>query len=75
VIPSFSLARCWKSPNFLMEKSSSIPGIVPKLTLTPGETEWLGPELGEHTELLLGRLGYSPEDLVQLRNGGLSNGF
>jgi formyl-CoA transferase len=23
-----------------------IPGIVPKLSATPGTTEWLGPELG-----------------------------
>jgi formyl-CoA transferase len=34
-----------------------IPGIVPKLSLTPGETRWLGPALGEHTEEILSSLG------------------
>jgi formyl-CoA transferase len=26
-----------------------LPGIVPKLSATPGTTHWLGPALGEHT--------------------------
>lgn len=34
-----------------------IPGIVPKLTATPGATRWLGPKLGEHTVEVLSRLG------------------
>ena len=35
-----------------------IPGIVPKLSDTPGATRWLGPTLGQHTAEVLGRLGY-----------------
>ncbi len=27
-----------------------IPGVVPKLTATPGGTDWIGPSLGEHNE-------------------------
>jgi crotonobetainyl-CoA:carnitine CoA-transferase CaiB-like acyl-CoA transferase len=38
----------------------TIPGIVPKLTRTPGATHWLGPELGAHTEEVLTRLGFDP---------------
>ena len=34
-----------------------IPGIVPKLSETPGQTKWLGPTLGEHTEEVLASLG------------------
>lgn len=74
----FSVADMCRDPQYLARqmlkkaqlpdgKEFLVPGIVPKLTLTPGETEWLGPALGEHTDLVLGRLGYSPEDLVQLR--------
>jgi formyl-CoA transferase len=32
-----------------------LPGIVPKLSATPGTTHWLGPTLGEHTEEFCGR--------------------
>ena len=47
-----------------------IPGVVPKLTETPGSTEWLGPGLGEHTDELLAGLGYKPERIAALRADG-----
>ncbi|MCK6394416.1 CaiB/BaiF CoA-transferase family protein [Zoogloea sp.] len=47
-----------------------IPGVVPKLTETPGSTEWLGPGLGEHTDELLRGLGFDPERIVALRAAG-----
>ncbi|WP_374243598.1 CaiB/BaiF CoA transferase family protein [Zoogloea sp.] len=47
-----------------------IPGIVPKLSDTPGSTEWLGPKLGEHTDEILAGLGYSPQEIVALREKG-----
>jgi formyl-CoA transferase len=48
-----------------------IPGIVPKLSETPGETRWLGPTLGEHTAEVLSRLGYDPERQRALRERGV----
>ncbi len=39
-------------------KPVKLPGIVPKLSDTPGATEWIGPKLGEHTEEILRGLGY-----------------
>ncbi|MBT9281148.1 MAG: CoA transferase [Hydrogenibacillus schlegelii] len=48
-----------------------IPGIVPKLSLTPGETRWLGPKLGAHTAEVLTRLGYSPEEQQRLKEEGV----
>ena len=37
----------------------TLPGIVPKLSETPGEMRWTGPALGEHTAEVLAGLGYS----------------
>lgn len=47
-----------------------IPGVVPRLTDTPGATEWLGPGLGEHTEAVLAGLGYAAERIAGLRADG-----
>lgn len=51
-------------------KAFRIPGIVPKLGVTPGATEWLGPALGEHTDPLLRELGYSDQDILRLHQHG-----
>ena len=47
------------------------PGIVPKLSDTPGTTEWPGPELGAHTSEVLGALGYDAEQVAKLRRDGV----
>ena len=47
-----------------------LPGIVPKLSATPGEMEWIGPALGEHTDEVLRGLGYSGEDIARLHAAG-----
>lgn len=44
-----------------------VPGIVPKLSDTPGGTQWLGPALGEHTEEVLQALGYDVKQIGALR--------
>lgn len=49
----------------------AMPGVVPKLSATPGRTRWVGPELGEHTQEVLDRIGVTPEQLAQLREAGL----
>nr|MBX2824437.1 CoA transferase [Gammaproteobacteria bacterium] len=33
-----------------------VPSVHPRLTSTPGSTQWAGPELGEHTSDVLSRL-------------------
>jgi formyl-CoA transferase len=44
----------------------------PKLSETPGEVRWAGPELGEHTDAVLGELlGLGPDRLAQLRDAGV----
>jgi formyl-CoA transferase len=48
------------------------PGIVPKLSETPGETHWLGPALGAHNEEVYGQLlGFTAERLEQLKQDGI----
>jgi formyl-CoA transferase len=52
-------------------KPLELPGIVPRLSDTPGETRWLGPKLGEHTAEILTGLGYSPDEQQELKRRGV----
>lgn len=49
----------------------AIPGIVPRLSATPGQTRWLGPALGEHTAEVLAGLGIDAAALAALRADGV----
>jgi formyl-CoA transferase len=44
-----------------------VPGIVPKLSATPGAIRSTAPALGEHTDEILGALGYSAAEIAELR--------
>lgn len=48
-----------------------LPGIVPKLSATPGATNWVGPELGQHTAEILASLGIGGTALANLRSRGI----
>jgi formyl-CoA transferase len=48
-----------------------VPGIVPKLSRTPGETRWLGPEVGQHTSEVLASLGLGPGAIDLLKAKGI----
>jgi len=75
--PLFSVADMFRDPQFLARgmletahlpdgKEFNVPGIVPKLSETPGATEWLGPRLGEHTEAVLASVGYAADEIERL---------
>jgi len=49
----------------------TIPGIVPKLSNTPGQTRWLGPELGEQTTEVLMTCGIGLEAIQALKAKGV----
>jgi crotonobetainyl-CoA:carnitine CoA-transferase CaiB-like acyl-CoA transferase len=50
-----------------------IPAIMPKLSETPGRTDWPGVKIGEHnTEILGDLLGLSEEDLTGLSAEGIT---
>ena len=55
----------------LGDKDLLLPGIVPKLSATPGGTRWIGPRLGEHTDEVLRALGYDDARLHALRSAGV----
>jgi formyl-CoA transferase len=48
-----------------------LPGIVPKLSETPGGTKWIGPKLGAHNAEILGRIGYDTETQAALKKRGI----
>ena len=48
-----------------------LPGIVPRLSDTPGRTHHPGPRLGEHTSEVLRELGYSEAQEAALRARGV----
>ena len=78
----FSVADMFSDPQFLARdmfiegklpdgKTFKTPGIVPKLSATPGSTQWSGPALGEHNAPLLKSLGYSETDIAELKQRGV----
>ena len=48
-----------------------VPGIVPKLSATPGGIRSTAPRLGEDTEAVLKRAGVKPETIADLRAKGV----
>lgn len=60
----FQARDMFEQHQFADGTSVKLPAISPKLSETPGKTQWLGPELGAHTEQVLSGLGY---DEAQIR--------
>jgi formyl-CoA transferase len=46
------------------------PAVVPRLSQTPGGTDWIGPELGAHTDEVLAGLGFGAERIARMRAQG-----
>lgn len=80
--PIYSVADMANDPHFeargLFEevdvngKPLKIPALVPRLSDTPGRTEWAGPEIGEHTDSVLRKeLNLTAEELQGLRAEGV----
>lgn len=49
-----------------------MPGIIPKMSATPGQIKWTGPVLGEHNEQVYNEiLNISPEEYAKLKEDGI----
>jgi crotonobetainyl-CoA:carnitine CoA-transferase CaiB-like acyl-CoA transferase len=48
-----------------------VPGIIPKLSKTPGSVQWLGPKLGEHNLEVLRQIGLSDQQIEQMATQGV----
>ncbi|CAB3841904.1 CaiB/BaiF CoA transferase family protein [Achromobacter anxifer] len=77
----YSVADMFSDPQFLARRMIEqhrfpdgtpvkLPAVVPKLSETPGETRWVGPVLGEHTEEVLKSLGYDSAAIEELAKTG-----
>jgi crotonobetainyl-CoA:carnitine CoA-transferase CaiB-like acyl-CoA transferase len=65
--PQFVARQMFEQHAFKDGTPIKLPAITPKLSETPGHTNWLGPELGEHNDEVLHALGYDDEEIAQLR--------
>ena len=52
-------------------QSLTVPGIVPKLSRTPGKHRRNAPALGQDSERILGQMGLSPAQIQELRDRGI----
>ena len=77
----YSVADMFADPQFLARemlhsvklpdgRDCRMPGVVPKLSGTPGGSEWIGPALGAHTDAVLAGLGYDEARIAALRAAG-----
>ncbi|HWO77809.1 MAG TPA: CaiB/BaiF CoA-transferase family protein [Bacillus sp. (in: firmicutes)] len=48
-----------------------VPGIVPKLSKTPGQIKWLGPKIGEHNLEVLKEIGLTDEMIEDMSKRGV----
>jgi crotonobetainyl-CoA:carnitine CoA-transferase CaiB-like acyl-CoA transferase len=79
----FSIADAFEDPHYQargmfeqvaipnQDQPLAIPAILPKLTGTPGSTEWPGGEVGSHTDELLQGLGLDAERIAYLKEHGI----
>lgn len=49
-----------------------VPGIIPKLSRTPGSMKSLAPEVGEQTDQILQELGLSSQQIAALKDKGIA---
>ena len=68
--PHYSAREMILSTELPGDVAVKMPGIVPKLSDTPGAVKWPGPTLGQHTGEVLNALGFTEADIARLRRTG-----
>lgn len=69
--PQYLARNMFEQHQFADGTEIKMPAVSPKLSETPGRTQWLGPDLGQHNEEILLNLGYDSEQIAQLRLEGV----
>jgi formyl-CoA transferase len=52
----------------------TVPGIVPKLSRTPGSHRRKAPDLGQDTDRILAEMGLDAQQIAELRAKGIVEG-
>ena len=68
--PQFLARQMFEQHTFADGTPIKLPAISPKLSVTPGRTNWVGPALGADTDAVLSALGYDAADIARLRSEG-----
>lgn len=79
--PIYSVADMFNDPQYIARqmielaalpdgKLFRVPGIVPKLSESPGGMEWIGPALGAHTDQILAELGFDSVQISKMHQNG-----
>ncbi|MBR7778160.1 CaiB/BaiF CoA transferase family protein [Undibacterium rugosum] len=66
--PQFLARHMFEEHSFADGSPVKLPAVTPKLSVTPGATNWLGPQLGQHNEEILQSLGYSSEQIAAFKS-------
>ena len=69
--PQFLARHMFEQHAFADGTPIKLPAITPKLSATPGETRWLGPDLGQHNAEVLEALGYDAAQIAAWRQEGV----
>ncbi len=49
-----------------------VPGVIPKLSRTPGSIKTLAPDIGDHTDEILQGIGLSDSQVASLKERGIA---
>ena len=69
--PQFLARDMFEQHQFADGTPVKLPAITPKLSATPGRTQWLGPTLGQHNDEVLSSLGFDAAAIAQLKADGV----
>ena len=69
--PQFLARDMFEQHQFADGTPVKLPAITPKLSATPGRTQWLGPTLGQHNDEVLAGLGFDAAAIAKLKADGI----
>ena len=69
--PQFIARNMFEQHHFADGTPIKLPTISPKLSATPGRTQWIGPTLGQHNDEVLRSLGYGDDEIAAMRADGV----